>query len=379
MIRETARTWAEIDISAIVHNYELAKKLSGRKVMCVIKGNAHGHGAVMFGKVLEECGADQFAVACLSEGIALREAGISRPILVLGYTEPEAAEELIEYNLMQSIFDEAYAEALNHEALKLGKVLDIHVKLDTGMSRTGIFAQENHAAAAETVMRIHNLPGLQTKGIFTHCAAADMPEKDDFTEFQVTNYRTVLEELEKLGFPQDIDHHVGNSAVILNHPEAYFDMVRLGVMMYGFYPDGVYQPDGPLKQVLTLKTRVAQVKELPAGAHVSYGCTFETDKPTKIAVAAAGYADAYPRKLSNKGAYAVINGVKCPQIGRICMDMCMFDVTGADVSRGDEIILYGNGGMSLDEVAAMIESINCETSCLITDRVKRVYINGHSD
>ena len=152
------------------------------------------------------------------------------------------------------------------------------------------------------------------------------------------------------------------------------DMVRLGVMVYGFYPDDRFRPDGPLKQVLSLKARVAQVKELPAGAHVSYGCTFETQRPTKIAVVSAGYADAYPRLLSNKGAYAVINGVRCPQIGRICMDLCMFDVTDADVHCGDTAILYGRGGMPMEELTALIGTINCEPTSLLTRRVEKVYI-----
>ena len=374
MIRNCARTWAEIDTSALIHNFHIAKERTGKKVMCAIKGDAHGHGAVMCGKVLQASGADAFAVACLNEGIELRKSGITLPILILGLTDPGAAPELAEYELIQSVFDEGYAQALNQAATLAQKTLEVHVKLDTGMSRTGIFAQDNPAEAAKTVMRINELQNLNITGIFTHCAAADMPEKDDFTRFQVANYKAVLDALEQLGFDKPVIHHVGNSAVILNHPEAYFDMVRMGVMMYGFYPDGVFQPDGPLRQVLTLKTRVAQVKELPKGALVSYGCTFETDAPTKIAVVAAGYADAYPRALSNRGAYAVVNGAKCRQIGRICMDMCMFDVTGIDVAQGDEVILYGNGGMSLDEIAALTGSINCETSSLITNRVEKLYL-----
>ena len=208
----------------------------------------------------------------------------------------------------------------------------------------------------------------------TITAAADMPEKDDFTAWQLSNYKAVLRALETLGFDKPVVHHTGNSACILNHPETYFDMVRMGVMMYGLYPDGVFPKDGPLKQALTLKARVAQVKQLPAGAAISYGCTAVTSRPTKIAVVTAGYADSYPRSLSNRGAYAVINGVKCPQIGRICMDMCMFDVTDAEVKRGDETILYGKGGMPMEEIAALAGSINCEPLCLLTNRVKKIYV-----
>ena len=374
MIEDKSRAWVEIDSRALIHNFELAKRLTGKQIMCVIKGDAHGHGAALCGKLLEAHGADAFAVACLSEGIELRRSGITRPILVLGWTTPAYAGLLAEHSLAQSVFDEEYAVELSEAAQAAGLPLEVHIKLDTGMSRTGILAQTNHEEAARTVRRIADLPGLRVTGIFTHCAAADMPEKDDFTAWQVENYSAVLRALERQGFDRPLLRHMGNSAVILNHPEAYFDMVRLGVMMYGLYPDGVDRPDGPLQPVMTLKARVAQVKELPAGAHVSYGCTFRTERPTKIAVIAAGYADAYPRSLSSKGAYAVINRERCPQIGRICMDMCMFDVTGVDVKRGDEVILYGRGGMSLEAVTNLVGTINCEPTSLMTNRVKKILV-----
>lgn len=371
---ENARAWAEINTSAFVHNLRVAQELTGKKIMCVIKGNAHGHGAVACGKVLEAHGADAFAVACLTEGIDLRKGGIRLPILLLGWTPAEYTEQLADYGLTQSVLDEDYAMELSAAATAAGKTVDIHVKLDTGMSRTGILAQEDSAAAAETILRIAALPGLHLSGIFTHFAAADMPEKDDFTAWQLENYRAVLRDLDARGFDTPVVRHTGNSACIMYHSETHFDMVRMGVMMYGFYPNGKFLPEGPLEQALTLKARVAQVKELPVGAHISYGCTAKTQRPTRIAVVAAGYADSYPRGLSNKGAYAVINGTKCPQIGRICMDMCMFDVTDADVRRGDEAILYGRGGMPLEEVAALTGSINCEMPCLLTNRVQKIYL-----
>ena len=374
MTNDTMRAWVEIHRDAFVHNLAVAKKLTGKKVMCVIKGNAHGHGAVECGKLLEAHGADAFAVACLSEGIELREGGIQKPILILGWTPAACAAQLAEYELAQSVIDEEYAAELSGAACAAGVTVDIHAKLDTGMSRTGILAQKDPKAAAETVNRVATLPNLNIKGIFTHFAAADMPEKDDFTAWQLSNYNAVLAELDALGFDREVVRHTGNSAGIMYHPETHFDMVRMGVMMYGLYPDGVFRSDGPLEPALTLKARVAQVKELPVGAHISYGCTAKTERPTKIAVVTAGYADTYSRSMSNKGAYAVINGFKCPQIGRICMDMCMFDVTDADVHRGDEVILYGRGGMSMEEVAVLSDSINCEPLCLLTNRVHKVYL-----
>jgi len=368
------RAWAEIDLTALVSNFRLAQEKTGGPVMCVIKGDAHGHGAVRCGLALEAAGAAAFAVACLPEAVALRNAGITKPVLILGWTPPEEAEELITHGITQSVMDEDYAAQLNAAAVQAGGTIPVHIKLDTGMSRTGLAAQNGPEEAAAAICRIEQLPGLNIYGIFTHFAAADVPEKDDFTAWQLSNYRAVLQELEHLGFDRPVVHHVGNSAGILYHPECYFDMVRAGVMLYGFYPDGKHQENGPLEPVLALKARVAQVKELSAGARVSYGCLFEAKEPMKIAVVTAGYADSYPRSLTGKGAWAVIGGRRCMQIGRVCMDMCMFDVTGTDVHAGDEVILYGRGGMPMDEMAALAGTINCEPTCLLTNRVQKIYL-----
>ena len=374
MNMEKMRTWVEVDTKACVYNLQVARELTGKPVMPVIKGNAHGHGAEKIGLELERNGAEAFAVACLTEAVSLRKSGIKVPVLILGYTPEECAEELVSYDITQSILDEDYAIGLSENACKTGKTIQVHVKLDTGMTRTGISAQEDPESAADAILRISRLPGLRITGIFSHYAVADVPEKDDYTAWQLSNYKKVLEALSQKGFTDPVVHHFSNSAVILNHPESYFDMVRMGVMMYGFYPDGVYRENGPLKEALSLKTRVAQVREVPAGTRISYGCTYETNHPSRIAAVAAGYADAYPRSLSNKGAYAVINGHRCPQVGRICMDMCMFDVTGVDVKRGDEVILYGKGGIPLDIVAGLAGSINCEPTCLLTERIEKVFI-----
>ena len=369
------RAWAEIDTKALVHNLALAKERSKRQVMCVIKGDAHGHGAVECAKTLEKAGADAFGVACFSEGAELRESRIRKPILILGYTDPTLVLQMINKDLIQSAFDLDYAKELNEAARRFSCKLKVHVKIDTGMTRTGIFAQGDPDKAADEVIAISKMPNLDLCGIFTHFASADMPEKDDFTAWQLANFDNVLKALKNIGFDTDtLVKHAGNSACIMYHPEVQYDMVREGVMMYGFYPNGVWEEDGPLQQALTLCSRVAQVKEIPAGTAVSYGCTFVSEKPMKIAVISAGYADAYPRSLSNKGAWAVINGEKCRQIGRVCMDMCLFDVTGVDVKRGDKVILYGRGGMPIDEVAALIGTINCELTSLLTNRVERIYL-----
>ena len=368
------RTWAEIDLTAMKKNFlTLKERVGGRKVMCVIKGNAHGHGAVPVGLALQEAGADAYATAAMAEAVELREAGIVKPILVLGWTPAALAGDLVRYGLIQSILDEEYAVELNDACKGLGEPLEVHIKLDTGMTRTGIFAQNDHKKAAETVCRIDKLPNLKITGIFTHFAVADVPDRDDFTEWQRSNFCAVLDEMKKLGFDREITQHTSNSAGILYHPECRFDMVRAGAALYGFNPTNEEEDIEGITPVLTFKTHVAQVKDIPKGALISYGLTYEAPEDMTIAVVAAGYADSYPRALSNKGAWAVINGQKCMQVGRICMDMCMFDVTGKDVHRGDEVILYGNGGMTLEQITNLIPTINVEPPCLLTNRVKRIY------
>jgi len=394
---DTLRAWAEIDLAALRYNYEYGKHLAGgRPVMPVIKGDAHGHGAVVFGRYMERLGAAAFAVACLSEAVSLRETGISKPILILGWTDPSCAPELLKYDITQSAFDLDYAKALsnaladmnasvsagddsraaNDSAAGASARLKVHAKVDTGMTRTGISAQKDPKAAADTILAVAALPNLELTGIFTHYAVADVPEKEAFTAWQLSNFQKALAALTEKGFDlSKVTVHASNSAVIMYHPESHFDMVRMGVMMYGMYPSDDYENHGELRPVLTLKARVAQVKDIAEGACISYGCTFTAPKPMRIAVVTAGYADSYPRALSGKGAWAMIAGHKCAQIGRICMDMCMFDVTGTDVKAGDEVILYGEGGMSHEDIAHMAGSMNCEHTCLLPERVKKVYIN----
>lgn len=369
------RAWAEIRLDALQHNLKLAQECAGKPVMAVIKGDAHGHGAVRCALALREAGAAAFAVACLQEAIELRDAGITEPILILGRTAPSLAGALSRYGLTQSVYSEEYAAALQ-QAAEDGASISIHIKLDTGMSRTGLSVRPDPHAAAGAVLRIAAMPALRLCGIFTHLAAADLPEMNDFTAMQLDGFRAALRELEHSELREGLIRHAANSAGILWHPDAHFDMVRAGVMLYGFYPDGIHRENGPLEPVLSLKARVAQVKTLSAGDKVSYGCLFEAPAAMKIAVVTAGYADSYPRSLTGKGAWAMIGENRCPQIGRICMDMCMFDVTGTDVRAGDEVILYGRGGMSLDALAQLAGTINCEPTCLLTRRVKKIYLNG---
>ena len=377
-IADKARSWAEIDLSALKHNFEYASKRIGRKVICVLKADAYGHGAVECGLFLQKCGAYMFAVAALTEAVAMRKSGITIPIMILGYTSPEYAEILSDFDIEQAIVDEEHAIAMNKAAAKLNKKVKVHIALDTGMSRIGIYAQKNHTAAADAAERIYRMSNLDVVGMFTHFAAADEPEQTEYTMFQYRNFSIVYNRLIERGI-RIKNCHVSNSAAILNSP-IHFDSIRLGISLYGMYPDSKPVKDGSLKPVMSLKARVTQTRTLPQGATISYGRTFTTRRTTHTAVISAGYADGFSRRLSNK-ATVTINGKRYPQIGRICMDVCMADVTdGYDepggVRAGDEVTIIGDGGMSAEEAAQIVGTINYELTCLITNRVKRIYVNG---
>ena len=377
-IADKARSWAEIDLSALKHNFEYAHKRIGRKVICVLKADAYGHGAVECGLFLQKCGAYMFAVAALTEAVAMRKSGITIPIMILGYTSPEYAEILSDFDIEQAVVDEDHAVAMNKAAAKLNKKVKVHIALDTGMSRIGIYAQKNHTAAADAAERIYRMSNLDVVGMFTHFAAADEPEQTEYTMFQYRNFSIVYNRLIERGI-RIKNCHVSNSAAILNSP-IHFDSIRLGISLYGMYPDSKPVKNGPLKPVMSLKARVTQTRTLPQGATISYGRTFTTRRTTHTAVISAGYADGFSRRLSNK-ATVTINGKRYPQIGRICMDVCMADVTdGYDepggVRAGDEVTIIGDGGMSAEEAAQIVGTINYELTCLITNRVKRIYVNG---
>lgn len=374
-LAQNARTWAEIDLAALLHNYNIAKR-HGKKVMCVIKADAYGHGAVPCGRFLEAHGADAFAVACLQEAIALREGGIKAPILVLGHTEAEYAALIAKNDITQTLVDESAAREFSAAAKAAGVTVKAHIKLDTGMSRAGLLAQgeENGMEAAYAAERIIHMENINVVGMYTHFSVADTPSEDAYTAWQLENYMRVYNYLCEKGIRPETCH-TSNSACILAHPETVIDMVREGVMLYGMYPDSVPQ-EGELKPVMTLKTRVSQVRDLPAGTTVSYGRTFKGEKPFRTAVMLAGYADGYNRRMSNNTT-VTINGKRYPQVGRICMDMCMADITGADdIKRGDEVTLVGGDSITWEEAAQKVGTINYELTCLVTARSRRIYVNG---
>ena len=374
IIKNDSRTWAEIDLSALLHNFNYARKMANnRPVMCVIKADAYGHGAVECGKFLEKNGAAAFAVACLDEALELRTNGITLPILILGYTPAEYAKTLSEYDIMQSLVDLSHAQELNECAKQAGVKINAHIQIDTGMSRTGIIAQGERyiERAIDEACKEFELSNLNIVGMFTHMSVADTPSQQDYTDWQLDNYSKVRDGIIKRGYSIPCCH-MANSAGIMSHPNTHFDMVREGIILYGMYPDSMPVKDGELKPVMTMKSRVALIRDLPKGTTISYGRTFEAKKDIKSAVIVAGYADGYPRRMSNN-ATVTINGKKYNQIGRVCMDMMMADVTDSDVKRGDEVILFGQGGMTTEELSQTVGTINYELTCLVTRRVKRVY------
>ena len=366
------RTWAEISLPNLAHNYRALRAMlpPGCRFLGVVKANAYGHGAVPVARALEKLGAEYLAVACLDEARELRQAGIEAPILILGVTPAEYAGQVVELGVTQSVGDWESAQALSRAAQAAGKRQKIHIKADTGMSRLGFLCDEaNRGAAAEEIARTVALPGLEAEGIFTHFSDADGSE--EFTMLQFTRFLDLLEDLKGRGITFAI-RHCANSAAVLNYPCTHLDMVRPGIALYGHYPDPSCEGlDGPgLVPVMTLKSRVAAVRREPEGAYVSYGRTARLDGARKLAVIPIGYADGFSRLLSNKGS-VLIRGIPRPIVGRVCMDMCMVEA-GEDVQPGDEAEIFGES-LPAEESAGHMGTVQYELLCAVSPRVPRVY------
>ena len=367
------RVCAWIDLDAVRQNFDVMRRLipPGTNMCAVIKTDAYGHGAVPIARMMEEepyiWG---FAVAAVEEAAALREAGIRKPILILGYVFPGDYETLARLSVRPAVFTEEMALALDQAAAKEQTVLPVHIALDTGMSRIGFLPGEE---ALEQVVRISSLPHLRLEGMFTHFARADEVDKTIAKE-ALEKYLDFEEGLERKGVTIPI-RHCANSAAILELPEAHLNMVRAGITIYGIYPSEEMRRDKDLKPVMQLKSHVAHVKTVPAGTPVSYGGTFVTSRQTRIATIPVGYGDGYPRSLSNRG-YVLIGGKKAPILGRVCMDQFMVDVTGMDVKTGDEVTLMGYDHgvlLSVEELGALSGRFPYEFVCDISPRVRRVY------
>ena len=374
MDSRTRRTWAEIDLGALEHNYRALRAMlpEGCRVLGVVKADAYGHGAVPVARKLEQLGAEYLAVACLDEGIELRQAGIGLPILILGYTDPVWADELMEYGLTQTVFDPVTAGHLSEAAVKAGKTVTVHMKADTGMSRLGLLCDEAGLdTAVKTMAEMHALPGLNWEGIFTHFADADGSE--EYTMRQFTRFLDLLDRLGEQGITFPIRHCAAGAAT-LKYPCTHLDMVRPGIALYGHYPDPSCDGlDGPgLEPVMTLKTRVVSVKTVPAGTCVSYGRTHTVDRETRLAAIGIGYGDGLPRVCSD-ALEVWIAGTRARVVGRICMDMCMIDVTGLPgVEPGCEAEVYGPH-VPVEDAARLAGTIQYELLCDVNQRVPRIY------
>ncbi len=370
----TERTWAEIRPDNIVSNMKAirASLPAGTKFLGVVKADSYGHGAVPIAKALEQSGADYLAVACLAEALELRAAGIASPILILGNTPPEDVPLLLENKITQTVADAGYAAAFSAAACAAGDVLRVHIKTDTGMSRLGFLCDEAHCAeSVEAIARACALPGLEPEGIFMHFAVSDEPGEAcrAYTQRQFARFTAVIDALVQRGVRFAIRHCAATGGT-LYYPAFALDMVRPGILLYG-YGDPEHRLD--LKPGMTLKSRISAVKQYPAGTKISYGGTYTTQRETRMGVIPIGYADGLHRTLSNKARFWTKEGF-APQRGRICMDMCMIDLTDLPgVGVGDEVEIFGPNA-DLEELAAQAGTISYELLCAVSPRVPRVYL-----
>ncbi len=378
MQAQTRRTWAEVSLENLAHNYHALRDLTpqGTKFMGLVKADAYGHGAVPVAKKLEALGADYLGVACLDEALELRQAGIQTPILILGWTPAIYAEELVKHHISQACYDLDYAKALSEGAQKAGGDLTVHIQCDTGMTRLGFLCDESRIArSAQEIAQAVGLPGLKAEGIFTHFSDSDGSE--EYTMMQFDRFLDIIKRVEELGHSFAI-RHCANSAATLLYPATYLDMIRPGIVLYGHFPDQKMDPGlCSLVPVLELKSRVATVREVPAGTCVSYGRTATLTRDSRLAVIPVGYGDGYCRGYSNK-LTVLLDGQKAPIVGRVCMDMCMVDVTDLpNVKEGDVAILYGSDEKDEQPVEAgaeIMNTISYELLCVLTKRIPRIYL-----
>ena len=374
------RTWAEINLDNVAHNYNIIRQYTDKNAMlcCVIKADGYGHGAVQLARVYQKLGADWFCVSNIEEALELRNNGISLPILILGYTPVECAEILARNNIAQSCYNMEYAENLSQYAQQQNVTVTIHLKLDTGMSRIGILCQnkERDCHNIDIAEKICRLPNLFPQGVFTHFAVSDEgKDGEDFTLQQFDNFMFAIEQLRKRGITFAI-RHCANSGAIIDYPQTHLDMVRAGIILYGLAPSGKLQHNPLLKPVMELKSVVSMVKEIFPECTVSYGRTFKADHVQKVITVPVGYADGFIRKIAKDG-YICVNGQKAKILGRICMDQLIADADNLqNVKIGDTVTLFGYGENTptADDIAKWTDTINYEVVCLISKRVARIYL-----
>ena len=381
-------TWAEVDLDALAHNYRELKRVTTApaEIMAVVKADAYGHGACQVARVALANGADFLAVARLEEALQLRKTGISAPILLFGYSLPVYAHILASHDIRASINTLDAARQLSSQALRLQKSIKIHIKIDTGMGRLGLLADglslmqtsgQTIDPVLEQIIGIAALPGIQVEGIFTHLANADSRDKTH-ARGQLAIFQTLLKRLENRDLHVKY-RHAANSAATIGMPEAHLDLVRLGISQYGLWPSPeVDKRRIQLKPAMSIKSRIIQVKEVGPDFSVSYGSTYVTPGPTRIATIPIGYADGYDRVLSSTG-HMLVRGSRAPIIGRVCMDLTMIDVGHVPDARvEDEVVILGSQGgetISADEIAQRVGTINYEIVSSLTARVPKVYVS----
>lgn len=379
------RSWAEVNLDQLAANVRLIRRSVHRscEIMGVVKADAYGHGVLQAAPVMLANGVSRLAVSMLDEAIELRLAGIDVPILVLGFTDPRRAREILTYKITQTVYSRDLAQALSDAAAAMTCDARIHIKVDTGMGRVGFLAGYQ---AVKEITWIRALPGIVIEGMYTHFATAD-EEDVQFVWQQFEQFMSISDELNRIGLSIPIKH-VCNSAATMRFPAMHLDMVRPGLILYGMVPPGCPDAWTDLKPAMTLKTSVVLNKTVPPGFSISYGRLFQTDRESQIATIPIGYADGYSRRLTGR-AEVLVHGQRAPVVGRICMDTCMIDVSaieGAPVIPGDEVVLFGSqpcldkgigtdlASIGVDEMAGWMETINYEVTCLIGRRVPRAYI-----
>jgi len=367
-------TLAVIDLDAIADNLRALRSLLTRSVaICaIVKADAYGHGAVPVSRDLEARGVEAFGVATIEEGLELRQAGIKRPILVLGVgiSGLEAAQE---YRLEPVIYSPGTAERVSQAARSMKKPLSVHLKIDTGMGRLGLLGEE----CCSVLRNLMEIPWIEVQGIATHFSSADSDA--EFTRTQLARFEEAVQQANGTRNPPARQIHAANSAALVRHPESVFTMVRPGLLLYGAYPEPGLREKVTVRPAMTFKTQVLFVKSLPPGSPVSYGRTFHTKRASRIATLPVGYADGYRRDLSNRG-WVLIRGCEAPVVGNVTMDLIMVDVTDIpDVSEGDEVILFGpaeGNCLPVEALAERIDTISYELLCAVSRRVPRVYTRG---
>ena len=367
----TDTTRAEIDLTALINNYHTMRAHVGQgvKACCVLKSNAYGHGAVEVARALERAGADYFAVANCNEAYELRRAGILAPILVLGFSPVSAARGLVENDITQCIYSFAEAQAFAEEVVKFGGKLRVHIKLDTGMSRLGFRAHGDEHDELTSVVQVCQMDGLDVEGAFTHFSVADEADGREFTQLQYGRFLVALDYLRGKGVDFKIRHTCASAGAVA-FPEYAMDMARHGLVLYGANP---LEYDCPvsLEPVMTLKTVIAQIKDVYDGDDLCYGRTYKVGRKMKVATLPIGYGDGLLRN-KGEGIAFTVNGRTAPVVGRICMDQCIIDVTDIDCAPGDEVIVFGKGGQSVEHLSSLSGTIPNEILCRIPRRVAKI-------